>query len=231
MSENLKEYESGMLREDKSGLERFSLMFPISQKYRNTMIAKFAKHLSKGAGVHGDRNWEKASGKKELSDFRDGAWRHFVKFMCGETDEDHASGTLFNMNGAIYLMDKLKCDIHGNDLIPVQKEELDLIERFEVVLSERYDTCYKYAEFFKNINVYNDSGKSLIASIDAGFKKSESVSIPAYNVFVIKQKEENLIFYTVVNNCRFPLFELTPVVISGKNDWKLRLPYSSSIPF
>jgi len=122
MSNNLNSYESGMIREDKSDKVKFDLIFPISQKLENTAIYKFAKHLTVGAEKHGVRNWEKASGVKELDDFRRGAWRHAIQFLSGATDEDHASALLFNINAMIYLMDKLKCDVHGLSTI---KEIID----------------------------------------------------------------------------------------------------------
>ena len=114
----LKEFDSGMKREDKTGKIIWDLIFPVTQNLENTYLYRCAMHLTTGAEKHGDRNWEKASGENELESFRRGAFRHFMQFMMGKTDEDHAAAVFFNINGMVYTMDKLNCDVYGR---PIKK--------------------------------------------------------------------------------------------------------------
>lgn len=69
--------------------------------------------MMRGAEKYDERNWEKAETVEELMRFRDSAERHFRQALDGETDEDHFAATLFNLNGIIYLMWKLKVDAKG----------------------------------------------------------------------------------------------------------------------
>jgi len=40
---------------------------------------------------------------EEYEDFRASAFRHFIKWMKGQTDEDHAAAVFFNIQGAEYV--------------------------------------------------------------------------------------------------------------------------------
>ena len=76
------------------------------------MLKRFAIHLTKGADKYPDispgvPNWTLAAGEEELMRFRASADRHFAQWMNGDTDEDHASATYFNINGAEYMKEKL----------------------------------------------------------------------------------------------------------------------------
>jgi dATP/dGTP diphosphohydrolase len=69
------------------------------------MLQRWAEHLTKGATKYpdiapGSPNWTLASGDAELARFRESAFRHFMSWYFGETDEDHAAATYFNLNGA-----------------------------------------------------------------------------------------------------------------------------------
>jgi hypothetical protein len=54
-----------------------------------------------------NRNWEMACGQEELERFKASAFRHMMQWLCNETDEDHASAVLFNINAAEYVKWKL----------------------------------------------------------------------------------------------------------------------------
>lgn len=71
------------------------------------MFDRYAAHLTKGAVKYQPRNWMKAEGQAELDRFRQSALRHFLQWFRGETDEDHAAATWFNINGAEFTKDKL----------------------------------------------------------------------------------------------------------------------------
>jgi len=107
-------YSSGMMREPSDIRARFDLILPETQPYDTTLLYRWASILAMGAKKYEARNFEKANSVEELERFKSSAWRHFIKLMSGETDEMHDACLVFNINGIIYLMDKLKVDIHGN---------------------------------------------------------------------------------------------------------------------
>ena len=86
-----------MVRDTEEGKPRFDLMVPVGVPYREQMLTRFAALLARGAEKYGDRNWEKGNGQEELNRARSSAFRHFMQWFCGETDEDHASAVFFNV--------------------------------------------------------------------------------------------------------------------------------------
>jgi len=71
------------------------------------MIQRWAEHLTKEASKYPDfkpgvPNWMLAQGMEELVRFRKSAVRHFVQWLLGMDDEDHAAGVFFNINGYEY---------------------------------------------------------------------------------------------------------------------------------
>ena len=76
------------------------------------MYKRWAVHTTKGRKKYQDPepgvpNWTLAEGKEEWLRFRESAVRHFEAWLDGETDEDHAAATYFNINGAEYVKDKM----------------------------------------------------------------------------------------------------------------------------
>lgn len=111
-----KEFSSGMKRDTEEAKPRFDLILPEGQRYDETLLYRWAMLMQRGAKKYAYRNWEKANSIEELERFKSGTWRHFIQAMSGEVDEDHFSAVCFGLNGIIYLMDKLKVDIHGNKI-------------------------------------------------------------------------------------------------------------------
>lgn len=93
--------ESGMSRSDTTGRPRYDLIWLPG-------LERLAFHMAKGVPIHGERNWEKASTEKELERFKESAFRHFMQWMEGQIDEDHASAVIFNLFGAEMVKSKLK---------------------------------------------------------------------------------------------------------------------------
>jgi hypothetical protein len=97
----IEEYASGMRRDTQDGKTLFSLVF------KGPMLTRWAEHLTKGAVKYGKNNWTLAgsnseSAKDEYDRFVESAVRHFVQWMNGERDEDHAAAVFFNINAAEY---------------------------------------------------------------------------------------------------------------------------------
>lgn len=90
-------FESGMQRDTESGKARFDLMLPEGVPYEEQLLTRFAMLLSRGAEKYDARNWEKATGAEEVARARSSAFRHFMQWLTGETDEDHAAAVIFNL--------------------------------------------------------------------------------------------------------------------------------------
>lgn len=90
-------FDSGMQRDVTTDKIDYSLIFD------GPMLERWAAHLTKGAKKYTARNWMKADGEEEYQRFKESAARHFVQWMRGDVDEDHASAVVFNLNGAEYV--------------------------------------------------------------------------------------------------------------------------------
>lgn len=91
------QFESGMQRDTEAGKPRFDLMIPLDVPYEDQFFTRVAALLGRGAVKYDDRNWEKANSEAELARMKSSAYRHFMQWLCGETDEDHAAATVFNL--------------------------------------------------------------------------------------------------------------------------------------
>lgn len=91
------QFASGMVRDTTTGKTDYTLVLD------GPMLERWANHLTKGAVKYEARNWMKAEGQEELSRFRQSALRHFIQWLRGETDEDHAAAIFFNINGVEYV--------------------------------------------------------------------------------------------------------------------------------
>lgn len=102
------EFSSGMKRDTQEGKVRFDLIFPPGIAYDDQILTRFAGLMTRGAEKYDAHNWMKAEGESELERFRSSAFRHFMQWMAGETDEDHAAAVMFNLMGAEYVKGKLE---------------------------------------------------------------------------------------------------------------------------
>jgi len=93
-------FASGMQRDTTAGKTRYDLNFD------GPMFDRLAVHLTKGAVKYEPRNWMKASGPEEQERFRQSAIRHFIQWMRGDQDEDHAAAVFFNINGYEYVKEQ-----------------------------------------------------------------------------------------------------------------------------
>lgn len=101
------DYPSGMRRDIQNDKPRYDLIY-------RPFLYDWAMLMMRGAEKYGCDNWRKANSIEELDRFKASAFRHFMQFMNGETDEAHHSAVAFNLAAIQYLMDKLNCDINGN---------------------------------------------------------------------------------------------------------------------
>lgn len=102
-----REFNTGFKRDIQSSKPRFDLMVPKCIPWNKNMFYRLADHLRKGYEKYGYRNWEMASTKEELISFEDSMFRHFMQYIGGEIDEDHAAAIMFNIIAAEMVKYKL----------------------------------------------------------------------------------------------------------------------------
>ncbi len=90
-------FDSGMRRDTQDGKVLWHLTAS------GPMLARWAGLLTRGAVKYTADNWMKAVGLLEHARFKASAFRHFMLWFYGHTDEDHAAGVFFNINGAEYV--------------------------------------------------------------------------------------------------------------------------------
>ena len=89
-------FETGAVRDMQEGKGRCDLLPACA------MLRK-AKHFEAGAKKYGDRNWEKGI---PLNSFIDSALRHILKYLDGQTDEDHLCAASWNLDAAMWTEEK-----------------------------------------------------------------------------------------------------------------------------
>lgn len=89
-------FETGAVRDVVEGKGRCDLL-PASS------LLRLAKHYESGAKKYEDRNWEVGI---PISVMIDSGLRHLLKYMDGQTDEDHLGAAAWNILGAMWMEDK-----------------------------------------------------------------------------------------------------------------------------
>ncbi len=100
MSEPHLTLASGMVRSDPAGKPDYTTI-------DLAMLERWAAHMTAQIPAKGHNNWRHASSAEDLQRFRESAWRHFIAWERGLTDEDHAAALLFNIAGAEYVRARL----------------------------------------------------------------------------------------------------------------------------
>lgn len=95
-SGNRREFETGAVRDMQEGKGRCDLLPACA-------LLRLAKHYEAGARKYEDRNWEKGI---PISVMIDSAMRHLLKYMDGQTDEDHLAAVAWNILGAMWMEEK-----------------------------------------------------------------------------------------------------------------------------
>ena len=103
-------YDSGMRRDTQEGKPDFSLLLT-DLPYDEQLITRWAGLMTRGAEKYGRRNWQLANSQEELERFKASAFRHFMQWITGQDDEDHAAAVLFNINAAEYVKSKVEVSV------------------------------------------------------------------------------------------------------------------------
>lgn len=99
-------YDSGMRRDTQEGKPDFSLLLT-DLPYDEQLITRWAGLMTRGAEKYGRRNWQLANSQEELERFKASAFRHFMQWITGQDDEDHAAAVLFNIQAYEYTKYKV----------------------------------------------------------------------------------------------------------------------------
>ena len=91
-----REFDTGAARDMAKGKGRCDLLPACA-------ILRLARHYEAGADKYEARNWEKGL---PVSVMIDSAMRHLLKYMDGQTDEDHLVATAWNIMGAMWMEEK-----------------------------------------------------------------------------------------------------------------------------
>lgn len=90
-------FASGAVRDKKTGKGRCDLL-------PACVLLRLAKHYERGAERFGPYNWQKGI---PCHSFADSALRHLLKYMDGQTDEDHLIAAIWNLCGLAWTEEKL----------------------------------------------------------------------------------------------------------------------------
>lgn len=102
------EFSTGMKRDTQENKPRFDLLFINNMPFKEQMFTRYAMLRERGAQKYSARNCELACTQEELDRYLSSGARHFAQWLCGETDEDHASAVIFNIQMAEMVRWKLK---------------------------------------------------------------------------------------------------------------------------
>lgn len=98
------------MRTNKSGFQRnddnHNLRYDLIPHF---MLERLARLYADGAKKFGERNWQKAHTIEDYVSFEASAFRHFMAYKKGKTDEDHFSRIIFNLVGMEYVKQQNKC--------------------------------------------------------------------------------------------------------------------------
>lgn len=114
-------FKSGAMRDPSTGKIKWSrITF-------GPMMRRWAQHLTNAEVKYPDPvvglpNFSLIEGREELVRYKESAYRHFMSWFHGETDEDHAAAVFFNINGVEIIKDKACAK--GQDIDdPFRKEQ------------------------------------------------------------------------------------------------------------
>ncbi len=96
------QFASGMQRDVTEGKVKWHLILG------GPMLVRWAELMTRGAMKYDDNNWMKADSEVEMDRFKESAMRHFMQWVTGADDEDHAAAVIFNINGYEYTKERLE---------------------------------------------------------------------------------------------------------------------------
>lgn len=100
-------FTSGMTRDTSTGKINYRRLLdgPMLERWADLLFRGAEKYPDVSPGI---ANWTLANGVEELRRFEESAFRHFMQWIRGDRDEDHAAAIFFNVNGAEFTRKKLQ---------------------------------------------------------------------------------------------------------------------------
>lgn len=83
-------FDSGFTRDTGENKPRYDLI-------PHELLTRLADLYARGAEKYDENNWRKANSEVEYKRFIASAWRHFIAWLRGDTDEDHMSAVVWNL--------------------------------------------------------------------------------------------------------------------------------------
>lgn len=103
-------FAGGGMRDVETGKPRFDLLCPQRVPYEHQYLTRCAELMGRGAEHYEDRNWEQFADEAAYDRARSSAFRHFMQWFNGATDEDHAASIFFNVQAAEYVAGRIRGD-------------------------------------------------------------------------------------------------------------------------
>lgn len=99
------QFASGSLRDTATGKLKWSRITfgPMMRRWAQHLTTAEAKYPDVAPGVP---NFTLIKTEEEYERYRESAFRHFMSWFHGETDEDHAAAVYFNINGVELIKEK-----------------------------------------------------------------------------------------------------------------------------
>ncbi len=97
------QFANGGVRDSEKGKPRFDLTTPRNVPFEFQMQTRWAELMGRGAEKYADRNWEQFGDEQALARAKSSAFRHFMQWLLGEEDEDHAAAVFFNVMVVEYV--------------------------------------------------------------------------------------------------------------------------------
>lgn len=97
------DFPSGMRRDTDEGKPRYDLI-------DEPMLTRWAGLMARGAVKYGENNWQLANSEEELQRFKASGFRHFIQWIRGDEDEDHAAAVFYNIAACEYVKRRLNND-------------------------------------------------------------------------------------------------------------------------
>jgi hypothetical protein len=86
------EFEGGGHRDTEDGKVDYTLAFD------GPMFERYAVHMTAGAKKYEARNWMQFTDNAAANRAMRSLARHFMQYLRGDQDEDHAAAIIFNLN-------------------------------------------------------------------------------------------------------------------------------------
>ena len=81
---------SGTNRSSDKGKPRYDLISLV-------LLRRWAIHMARNVESKGEANWRNACTQEDIDRAKQSAFRHFLDWFEGKTDEDHAAALMFNV--------------------------------------------------------------------------------------------------------------------------------------